>query len=129
LSWTTLELGSSSLSSLNDTGGWGWSSLSSHNTGDEGRRRGQHWCWVSSSVRDDTGVGLVVVIIIVMDDAGAGVEGGAIVDTGARWRQPLSSLSVVSVVTDGVLLTCYRCQHRCIEHTAGLEFRKHFEVL
>ena len=121
-----LELGSSS----NDTGGWGWSSLSSHNTGDGGRRRGRRWCWVSSSVRDDAGVGLVVVVVVVvMDNTGAGVEGGAVVDAGTRWRWPLSSSSVVSVVTDGVLLTCHHRQRHCIEHTAGLEFRKHFEVL
>jgi len=48
---------------------------------------------VLSLVRDNTGVGLVVVV---MDDTGAGVEGGAIVDAGARWRQQLSLLSVVS---------------------------------
>ena len=127
-----LELGSLSLSLSNNTGGWGWSSLSSHDTGDGGHHRGRRWCWVSSAVRDDAGVGLivvVVVIVVVMDDTGAGVEGGAVVDAGARWRRLLSLLSVVSIITDGVLLTCHRHQCCCIEHTAGLEFRKHFEVL
>ena len=69
------------------------------------------------------------VVVVVMDDAGAEVEGSTIVNAGARWRRPLSSSSVLSIITDGVLLTCHRRQHCCIEHTAGLEFRKHFEVL
>jgi len=39
------------LSLLNDAEGWGWSSLLSHDTGDEGRCHGRRWSWARHHCR------------------------------------------------------------------------------